>query len=91
MARALEPGPTAVGVTGAFQDPTLDFNRGSKMIAANDTWQSNDEIDRGHRVPPTNDKEAAILVTHYAGNYSLVIRGKNNTIGIARLKMDQLP
>jgi hypothetical protein len=45
----------------------------------------------GTGIPPTNDTEAAILVTREPGDYTLVIRETNNTFWIARVKMYQLP
>ncbi len=33
-------------------------------------------------IPPSNDNEAAFLATLVPGNYTAIVRGKNNTIGI---------
>ena len=33
-------------------------------------------------IPPNKDKEPAILATLAPGNYTAVVRGKNNTTGI---------
>jgi hypothetical protein len=90
MVRGLEPGPTAVGVIGRFRNPALDLNRGTDNLERQ--VQSNDEtVIEGTGIPPTNDTEAAIFATREPGDYTLAIRGKNNTIGIARVKIYQLP
>lgn len=92
LIRAIGPSLTAAGVTGALLDPTIDFYRGSELILSNDNWKSDDKTAiEGTGIPPTNDKEAAILVTLDPGSYTAVIRGKNNTTGIARVEVYQMP
>jgi hypothetical protein len=82
----------AAGVTGALQDPTIDFYRDSELILSNDNWKSDDETAiAGIGIPSTNDKEAAILVTIDPGCYAAVIRGKNNTTGVASVEVYQMP
>ena len=92
LIRALEPSLTDAGVEGALQDPTLDFYRGSQLILSNDNWKSDDEAAiEATGIPPTKDKEGAILVTLNPGSYTTVIRGKNKTTGIALVEVYQMP
>lgn len=92
LIRAIGPSLTAAGVTGALLDPTIDFYRGSELILSNDNWKSDDKTAiEGTGIPPTSDKEAAILVTLDPGSYTAVIRGKNNTTGIALVEVYQMP
>ena len=37
-------------------------------------------------VPPTDDNEAAILATLGPGAYTAIVRGKDNTIGVALIE-----
>jgi len=92
LIRAIGPSLTKAGVTGALADPTIDFYRGSELILSNDNWRTDDEAAiEATGIPPTNDKESAILVTLDPGSYTAVIRGKNNTTGVALVEVYQMP
>jgi uncharacterized repeat protein (TIGR03803 family) len=83
-------GPST-GVSGALQDPTLELHNGNGTTAAtNDNWKINDQTGKSQEaeirattVPPSNDLESAILATLAPGNYTAVVRGKNNSTGVA--------
>ena len=54
-------------------------------------WKSDDESGIASTgIPPTDDKEAAILVTLDPGSYTAVIRGKNNSTGVALVEVYQI-
>ena len=92
LIRAIGPSLSKAGVTGALADPRIDFYRGSQLILSNDNWKSDDQAGiAGTGIPPTNDKESAILVTLDPGSYTAVIRGKNNTTGVALVEVYQMP
>ena len=42
-------------------------------------------------VPPTNDREAAMVATLVPGNYTAVVRGNDDTVGLALLEGYILP
>ncbi len=91
LIRALGPSLSAAGVSGALANPTIDFYRGSHLILSNDNWKTDDESGiAGTGIPPEDDKEAAILVTLDPGSYTAVIRGKNNSTGMALVEVYQL-
>jgi hypothetical protein len=91
LMRALGPSLTDAGVTDALANPTIDFYRGSQLILSNDNWKSDDESAiEATGIPPENDKEAAILVTLDPGSYTAVIRGKNNSTGVALVEVYQI-
>jgi hypothetical protein len=53
-------------------------------IASNDNWRSDQEAEIiATTIPPTNDLESAIVRNLPAGNYTAIVRGVNNTTGIA--------
>jgi hypothetical protein len=87
VVRALGP---SVPVANALSDPTLELHDASgTTIATNDNWkiddatgQSQEAAIRATTIPPTNDLESALLQTLPAGNYTAVVRGKNNTTGV---------
>ncbi|MEY2576047.1 MAG: hypothetical protein QOF80_1534, partial [Verrucomicrobiota bacterium] len=82
-------GPS-VPLAGALQDPLLELHDGNgATITTNDNWKISDatgqsqEADiRASGAPPSDDRESALLATLAPGNYTAVVRGKNNTIGI---------
>ncbi len=93
LARAIGPELTAQGVANALQDTTLDlYNGNGTLLASNDEWQSTQEqeiIDT--TIPPTDPRESAIVATLDPGNYTAIVRGKNNTTGVALVEAYVLP
>ena len=83
--RAMGPSLTAGGVMGAMQDPVLELHGPAGAILENDDWrsgpQANEIIATG--VAPAQDSEAAVVATLSPGNYTAVVRGWDNTQGIA--------
>ncbi len=83
-------GPST-GVPGAVTDTTLELHDGNgTTVATNDDWKINDQTGqsqeaaiRATTVPPSDDRESAILATLVPGSYTAVVRGKNNTVGVA--------
>ena len=85
LLRALGPTLTQFGVTGVLADPTLELHDGSgALITSNDNWKDTQQaaISATGKAPP-DDKESAILHTFAPGNYTAIVRGKNNTTGVA--------
>jgi hypothetical protein len=80
--RAIGP---SLPLPGVLADPTLELHDGTgTLIAFNDNWRSDQEqeiIATG--IPPTNDLESAIVRNLPPGNYTAIVRGVNNTTGIA--------
>jgi len=91
LIRALGPSLSDSGVPGALANPTIDLYRGSDLIVSNDNWKSdNESAIEATGIPPANDKEAAILVTLDPGSYTAVIRGKDNSTGVALVEVYQV-
>ncbi len=87
--RAIGPSLTAAGVAGALPDPILELHDGQgSLIFQNDNWRTDQEqqiIDS--TVPPSNDREAAIVATLPPGAYTAVVRGADNTTGVALVEV----
>lgn len=82
--RAIGPSLSAQGVSGALQDPTLELVDGNGNSFSNDNWQSTQYLDLvSTGVAPSNDKEAALVALLPAGAYTTVVRGKDDTVGVA--------
>jgi hypothetical protein len=93
IVRAIGPSLSANGnpLPGRLADPTLELHNASgTMVVTNDNWKINDQTGqtqeadiRATTVPPPNDLESAIVATLPPDNYTAIVRGKNNTVGIA--------
>jgi predicted outer membrane repeat protein len=91
IVRALGPtlGKPPFNVPGALANPTLELRNSSNvLVASNDNWGSASNkqaiIDSGFAPPDT--LESAILTTVNPGNYTAIVRGVNNTTGIALIE-----
>ncbi len=86
IVRAIGPSLTAYGVAGALQDPTLELHDGTgAVIGTNDNWQNDPgaaQIQADH-LAPTDNRESATIVTLAPGNYTAIVRGQNDTTGVA--------
>jgi hypothetical protein len=90
--RAIGPSLGNHGVAGALADTTLNLHDGNgNLFASNDDWQSEqaDEINAA-ALPPADPREAAIIRTLQPGNYTAIVRGKNNTSGVALVEVFNL-
>lgn len=84
--RATGPSLAAGGVNGALQDPVLELHDSSgRTIAQNDNWQTGGQAAEitASGIAPSRPEESAIVATLAAGNYTAIVRGVNNTQGIA--------
>jgi streptogramin lyase len=84
LVRAIGPSLTAFGVQGALSDPTLELHDGTgALLAFNDDWKQTQQAEiQATGIAPSNDLESAIARTLAPGNYTAVVRGKNNSTGI---------
>jgi phospholipase/lecithinase/hemolysin len=83
--RALGPSLTNRGIASALQDPTLELHdKNGALIAANDNWKDKqDSAIAACGLAPSDVRESAIARSLAPGNYTAVVRGKNNSIGVA--------
>src|ERR1017187_3610785 len=94
IVRAIGPSLTQFGLSGVLADPTLELHDGSgALIATNDNWQTTqiggiitaDQVSdiQNSGLAPTQAAESAIIATLPPGGYTAIVRGTNNTTGIA--------
>jgi hypothetical protein len=93
LLRAIGPELTASGVSNALQNPTLELRDGNgALIEANDDWKSdNQQAITATGAAPSDDRESAIVRTLSVGSYTALVRGQNNTTGIALVEIYRLP
>lgn len=60
-------------------------------MISNDDWRNTQESDiAATTIPPSDDRESAVLATLTPGNYTAVVRGKGNTTGVALVEIYML-
>jgi N-acetylneuraminic acid mutarotase len=88
--RAIGP---SLPVSGALANPRLElYNGAGQLLAANDNWQDapNKQEIIDSAIPPLNDLEAAILTTAAPGNHTAIVRGDNDSTGVALVEVYDL-
>ncbi len=90
--RAIGPSLAFSGVDGSLADPVLELHGpDGSLIFENDNWRSNQEQQIIETtIPPTDDREAAIVATLAPGRYTAIIRGALNTTGVALVEVYNL-
>jgi hypothetical protein len=92
LLRAIGPSLTGSGIANALADPVLELHGpGAFATITNDNWRDTQEAEiQATGIPPTNNLESAIVITLAPGNYTAVVRGKNNTSGVALVEVYDL-
>ncbi len=83
--RAIGPSLADDNVSDSLQDPVLElYGPDGSLITTNDNWKDTqqDQIEDSG-VKPERDSEAAIVATLQPGNYTAIVRGKDDTEGVA--------
>ena len=103
IVRAIGPeiGGPPYNVPNALADPTLELHDGAgALIGSNDNWQTtviggvitSNQVSAiqssGHA--PTQPSESAIIATLQPGNYTGIVRGKDNMTGVALVEVYDL-
>ena len=95
LLRAIGPSLASAGVPGALQDPTLELVDPNGNSVTNDNWKLNaagaaDPAQQSRientGAAPKDDHESALLVSLAAGPYTAIVRGKNNSTGVALIE-----
>jgi len=90
--RGLGPTLTQFGVPSVLSDPTLDLrDSNGNSLMTNDNWKDSQQaqIQESGLAPP-DDSESAIAITLGAGNYTAILRGKNNITGNGLVEVYEL-
>jgi hypothetical protein len=91
--RAMGPTLGAAGVPGTMADPTLELHNSSGgTIATNDNWTSSTQANQisASGFAPGDPHESAIIATLAPGSYTAIIRGVNNTTGVASVEVYEI-
>jgi len=101
IVRAIGPELTRYGVPNVLTNPTLELHDSTgALIASNDNWRTTiiggiittnqvpDITASGHA--PGDGRESAIIAGLPGGNYTAIVRGVNNTTGVALVEVYDL-
>jgi hypothetical protein len=82
LIRAMGP---SLPLPNFLMDPMLELhNSDGALIASNDNWKDTQQAAiQATGIPPNFDEESAILMTLTPAPYTAIVRGKNNTSGLA--------
>jgi hypothetical protein len=85
LVRAIGPSLTKTGVADALQDPVLELHDAyGALLNTNDNWQDTQASEiAATGIPPSDARESAILATLTTGAYTAIVRGLNDTTGVA--------
>ena len=88
MVRALGP---SVPVDGALQNPTLEFHDSNGNVFTNDDWRDAQEPEIiATSLQPTDDRESVILAMLAPDNYTAIVRGAGDSLGIGLVEIYHL-
>ena len=89
VVRALGPSLSVSHVSGVLADPVLELHDGNgALIASNDNWKDTQQAAlQATGLAPANASESALLTNLAAGPYTAIVRGKNNTTGVALVEV----
>ncbi|MEY2489313.1 MAG: hypothetical protein QOC70_1255 [Verrucomicrobiota bacterium] len=81
-----------VPVPGTIGDPLLEVhNAAGAVIFFNDNWRTSQAAEiQNSGLAPGNDREAAVIATLSAGNYTAVLRDINGSTGIGLIEVYDL-
>lgn len=90
VGRGIGPTLASKGVAEPLQDPTLQlFDTNGALLDSSDNWKDSTDAtsvsDRG--LAPGDDRESAAFQTVPPGQYTVVIRGKENATGVALVEV----
>lgn len=89
LVRAFGPALTPFGVSGALEDTILELHdKDGALIASNDDWKETQQTQIEQTgLAPTDDRESAILATLAPDSYTAIVRGKDDSTGVALVEV----
>ena len=92
IVRAIGPSLERFHLTGVLADPVLELHGPSGFTTVlNDNWRDTQQMAiQATGLAPTHDLESAIDATLAPGAYTAVVKGKNNTSGVALVEVYDL-
>ncbi len=83
LVRAHGPSLSASGFNSVLANPVLELHDLNGNVTVNDDWRSTQALEIESSLPPSNDLESALSITLVAGAYTAIVRGSDDTTGVA--------
>ena len=81
-------GPSILGVPGTLADPTLELHSANSLLFFNNDWKDSQQAEiEATGIPPTNDRESAIVKTLMPGSYTAILRGNGGGTGVSLIEI----
>jgi NHL repeat len=92
VVRGLGPSLGDFGIANPLADPVLDlYDSNGTLIASSDSWKSDQQTEiEASGLQPSNDAEAAILITLLPGAYTAIESGKDGGTGVGLVEVYNL-
>lgn len=89
LIRAVGP---SLPVSGALPDTVLELHNTSQLLATNDDWRTGGQEQeiQATGIPPSDDRESALIATLQPANYTAIVSGKGGTTGVALVEIYDL-
>ena len=89
VVRAIGPSLSGAGVTNPLLDPILElYDNNGVLLGLNDDWREGQPVAaRATLLAPNDLRESVIIASLPAGNYTAIVRGKNNTTGVGLVEV----
>jgi len=85
VVRAIGPSLTQFGITNALADPMLELRDGNGvLVRSNNDWKDTQQTQiQNAGLAPSDTHESALIQALTSGNYTAIVRGVGNTVGVA--------
>jgi phospholipase/lecithinase/hemolysin len=91
--RAIGPSLSSAGINQPLLDPTIElFDQNGTVLDFNDNWTDGQpQAVIATELTPSDEREPVVVAFLAPGNYTAVVRGKDNTTGVALVEAYRLP
>lgn len=86
LVRALGPSLTALGVPGALPDPYVSLYSGQTIVAENDNWNGDEDV-QATGLAPAHPNDAALVRTLAPGAYTAKVAPSRPSVGVALVEV----
>jgi subtilisin-like proprotein convertase family protein len=90
--RGIGPSLTNYGIVQALLDPMIELHdTNGDLLMSNDNWADTQRsLISGTGLSPVNTNESAIYVTLKPGSYTVILKGKNDTMGTGLVEVYEI-